>query len=160
MRSSRFAVAVHVLTLALVARHELAGEALTSERMAASVATNPVVIRRILGALREAGLVTSQPGPGGGWRLAPGREGVTLLDVYRAVDGGRIFSLPHRPPSEACPVGRQMGQALENVFREAEAAMEGRLAEVTMAEVVATVLDACDREGPGSCRGGPAMVSL
>ena len=67
MISSRSAVAVHLLTL--LAMFE-GGEPLPSGYMADSVNTNAVVVRRILGALREAGLVRSQEGSGGGWYLA------------------------------------------------------------------------------------------
>ena len=63
--STRFAVAVHTLTLILQGQ----GEPVTSEAIAGSVNTNPVVIRRVLGALRGADLVLSQGGNGGGWRL-------------------------------------------------------------------------------------------
>lgn len=138
--SSRFAVAVHILTLAMLARGDAEDGCVTSERMARSVCTHPVVIRRILGSLRQAGLVTSQPGPGGGWRLTRSPERITLLEVYRAVETEPLFAMHHNPPNAACMVGRQMPHALEHVFREAEAAMEQKLAEVTMAEVVDDVV--------------------
>ena len=146
--SSRFAVAVHILTLAMLARSEAEGGLVTSARMADSVNTNPVVVRRILGALRNAGLVTSQPGPHGGWRLARPPEQMTLLDVYRALEEDPIFALHHNPPSPPCVVGRHMGSVLGAVFREAESAMERTLAEVTVAEVIDEVVEkfaACRR---------------
>ena len=146
--SSRFAVAIHIMTLAMLARSETKGDLVTSERMADSVNTNPVVIRRILGALRNAGLVVSQPGPHGGWRLARPPEQMTLLDVYRAVEDEPLFGMHHNPPSPSCVVGRHMGSVLGNVFREAETAMERKLAEVTVAEVIDEVVDrfaACRR---------------
>ena len=146
--SSRFAVAVHILTLAMLARSEAGEELVTSERMADSVDTNPVVIRRILGSLRKAGLVVSQPGPHGGWRLARPPEQMTLLDVYRALEDEPIFALHHHPPSPSCIVGRHMPSVLGNVFREAESAMERKLAEFTVAEVIDEVvakLAACRR---------------
>ena len=77
MISSRVAVAVHVLAYLAWKRHEAA----TSERIAASVNTNPVVVRRIVGALRNAGMVTVQPGVGGGAQLARTPRDITLLEV-------------------------------------------------------------------------------
>lgn len=139
--SSRFAVAVHILTLAQVACGESVGELVTSDRMAESVNTNPVVIRRIMGSLREAGLVVSQPGPGGGWRLARTPEQITLLDIFRAVEGEPRLAFPVRPPSDDCPIGSNMQRVLERHFHEAESAMEARLREVTMADVLSEVLD-------------------
>lgn len=137
--NSRFAVAIHVLALAKVAGGTAHGEAITSEQMAESVNTNPVVVRRILGSLREAGLVSSQPGPGGGWRLTRPADEITLADVYRGLTLEPVFALPRSLPSESCPVGKQLPRILEQCFREAEAAMERRLAQVTLTDVIQAV---------------------
>jgi Rrf2 family protein len=137
--NSRFAVAVHVLGLAMVASGEMHGQAVTSERLAGIVNTNPVVVRRILGALREAGLVTSQPGPGGGWKLTRDAAAITLCDVYKAVDGESMLALPQRPPSEYCPFGVGLPRVLTECFQEAQTAMEERLSQVTIADVLEAV---------------------
>lgn len=110
-----------------------------SEGVASSVNTNPVVIRRILCALGRAGLVTSQTGSSGGSRLArrPGR--ITLLEVYRAVEGGGIFSLHRQPPSRHCPVGMHIETVLEDVFEEAHTAVERVLAKITIEQVLQKV---------------------
>ena len=138
--NSRFAVAIHVLALARVARAGALGLPVTSEQMAESVNTNPVVIRRILGALREAGLVASQPGPGGGWRLLRRPDDISLRDVYRAVEAEPLFALPRREPNAGCAIGKQLPAVLEGWFRAAEAALEDRLGQVTLADVIASVL--------------------
>ena len=117
---------------------EAAGTAITSERMAESVRAHPVHVRRVLGALREAGLVASQPGPGGGWRLTRSPEAITLRDIYRAVEHEPLFGLPkHR--SQDCPVGRCLPGVLATCFADAEAALEERLAQVTVADVIGAV---------------------
>ena len=130
--NSRFAFANHILTLLACAEHE----PITSAFIASSVNTNPVVIRRLLGCLREAGLVTSQPGTGGGWRLLRAPAAISLREVYRAVDDEPLFALHHRAPNSDCPVGRSIQQALTGVFREAEFALERKLADLTIADVV------------------------
>src|SRR5437763_13957245 len=109
--SSRFAVAVHALTL-------LGSEdgPLTSEFIAGSVNTNPVVIRRVLAALRTAKLVASKGGASGGWRLTRAPSAITLRDVYRAVEGPSLFALPEQPPNPACPVGSTIQAALTREF--------------------------------------------
>jgi DNA-binding IscR family transcriptional regulator len=99
--SSRFAVAVHVLTLMAWADEE----SLKSEQVAESVNTNPVVIRRMLCELAESNLVISQTGAFGGSRLAREPEQITLLDIYHAVENPGVFSLHRHPPSPRCPVG-------------------------------------------------------
>jgi Rrf2 family protein len=140
--SGRFAVAVHLLTLVALACDEDEGECLASERMAESVGTNPVVVRRILGFLREAGLVESHSGPGGGWRLARPPEAMTLLDVYRALGEEPVLATRQAPPHPCCPVGPRMRGVLAPIFRKAEAALERELAEVTVGEVLEAVLAA------------------
>jgi Rrf2 family protein len=142
--NSRFVVAIHALGLAMIARSQDAGEAITSERMAERVNTNPVVVRRCLGALREAGLVTSQPGPGGGWRLTRPPEEITLRDVYRAVEHEPFFPFP-KHPSPDCSFGQCLPGVLATCLREAEAALEERLAQVTIADVVEAVRALTDR---------------
>ncbi|AWM31697.1 Rrf2 family transcriptional regulator [Hymenobacter nivis] len=133
--SSRFSVAVHVL--ALLANQDPAA-LLTSGRMAGSVNTNPVVIRRILGQLKKAGLVEVRAAAGGTFlRCAP--AGISLLDVYRAVEvvaEGKLFHV-HEGPNPRCPVGRNIQAALDATLVRAQAALERELAHVTLAQVVA-----------------------
>jgi Rrf2 family protein len=140
--SSRFAVAVHVLAYMTWRR----SEPVTSERVAASVNTNPVVVRRILGALRNAGMVTAQPGVGGGAQLAREPERITLLDVYRAVEGDELFALHAQQPCRQCDVGGNIQGVLQGVFQRASAAMEAELDRVTIREVFESVAERVRRE--------------
>lgn len=131
--NSRFAVAVHVLTLLAWAGED---QPLKSERVAASVNTNPVVIRRILCALARAGLVVSQSGACGGSRLARAPEQITLLEVYQAVEAREAFALhPHRP-DHGCPVGKGIGGILADLLHEVDASIERVLAQVTIDKVL------------------------
>jgi len=160
--NSRFAVAIHVLALARVARGDALGMPVTSEQMAESVNTNPVVIRRILGALREAGLVASQSGPGGGWRLLRRPDDISLRDVYKAVEAEPLFALPRREPSAGCAIGKQLPAVLERCFRNAEAALEEQLDQVTLADVIASALasGACTHDCADSPKTGVEFVGL
>src|SRR5437762_11026773 len=108
--NSRFAVAVHVLTLMAWSDEE----SLKSDQIAVSVNTNPVVIRRMLCELAEDKLVVSQTGSTGGSRLAREPEQITLLDVYRAVECAGGFSLHPKSPSHRCPVGASISAVLED----------------------------------------------
>jgi len=147
MISSRVAVAVHVLAYMAWKR----SEAQTSERIAASVNTNPVVVRRLMGALRNAGMVSVQPGVGGGATLQRDPGDITLLDVYRAVeDREEIFALPAAPPARDCNVGGHIVDVLRPIFCQAHRAMAGVLAEVTIADVGEMVRS---RAGAGGCCG-------
>jgi Rrf2 family protein len=140
--SSRFAVAVHVLSLLALQD----GEPVTSDYVASSVKTNPVVIRRLLGLLRRKGLVRIQPGPRGGARLVRPAAKILLADVYRAVEDGQVLGLHKNPPNARCPVGRHIGGVLSRVFGEAEAALEATLRRRTLEDVVGGVRECADRE--------------
>src|SRR6476469_2221875 len=103
--STRMPVAVHILTLLA---HEK-GQALTSDYIAGSVNTNPVVIRRMLGLLSRAGLVSSTAGAGGGTSLARTAERSTMAHVFKAVEpDGQLFGSPRSDPDPLCPVGRSV----------------------------------------------------
>lgn len=136
--SSRFAVGVHILTLLAQSQ----GKPVTSEWMAGSASTNPAVVRKLLGMLAKAGLTTSQLGVGGGALLARSPEAITLLDVYRAVEEGTLFSLHHEQPNPACPVGCNIQSALRGTMTRAQRALEEELASQTIAGVLNDVLAA------------------
>ncbi|MCI0396534.1 MAG: Rrf2 family transcriptional regulator [Chloroflexi bacterium] len=132
--SSRFAVAVHTLALLTLEKRPL-----PSTYIAGSVNTNPVVIRRILGALNEAGLVNTLLGSEGGAELARPAEEITLLQVYRATEKGDLFSLHPNTPNPLCQCGSNIQPVLSAVFYRAERAMEGVLARTTIADVVQAI---------------------
>lgn len=132
--NSQFAVGIHLLTLLALTPDE----SLTSEFMAASVNTNPVFIRRILGRLADAGLVVSQPGVGGGWRLARNPQTMSLLEVYQAVEDGHLLGMHHSDPNPECLIGRNIQRTLTIYFDEAQRAFEERLGQQTVAQVLET----------------------
>lgn len=136
MVNCRFTVAIHVLCL-LAAQHP---RTLTSEFIAGSVNTNPVVIRRILGLLRKAGLVRSQPGVSGGWGLVAKPESITLGALYQIVRPGTVFAMHSQQPNVLCPVGRNIQRGLRLHFQKAQAAMEAELDRITIADVLEDVL--------------------
>ena len=138
--SSRFAVAIHILTLMAAA----GDEPLKSEFVACSVNTNAVVIRRILCALARARLVTSQTGAAGGSRLARRASHITLLDVYRAVEAREVFALHRQPPKASCPVGGNIQAVLENVLEDVEEAVEQVLGKITIKMILQNVRPASD----------------
>jgi Rrf2 family protein len=149
--SSRFAGAVHVLTLLELS----GGEPVTSECVAASVNTNPAVVRRLLSSRARAGLVASRLGAGGGARLARPAAQITLCDVYHAVEERDVFAMHHSPPNPRCPVGREIQGVLERTTHAAERAMEAELGRRTVADVVRDV-----RARGRSSRATPARVGV
>jgi DNA-binding IscR family transcriptional regulator len=135
--SSRFSVGIHILALLEINKEGVN----TSEFIAASVKTNPAVIRKITGMLKKAGLVKVQPGIAGA-KLARDISEITLLDVYRAVDAVQengLFSL-HDQPNPECPVGRNIQGSIETLFFAAQRALEEELESKTIKEVVEDIL--------------------
>lgn len=136
--NSRFAVAVHILT-SLAFRD---GKALSSSHLAASVKTNPVVIRRLLIQLRKAGLIHSLPGKAGGAQLARRADAITLWDVYCAVEGGSPFAIPDKTENKSCPVSCAMKKMLSSVLAETERAMSKSMESMRISDLLAQVPEA------------------
>ena len=137
-KNCRFAVAVHVAVLLAMAGEKSA----TSEWLAGSVNTNPVVVRRILSALAKAGLVQSSRGIKGGSVLSKAPRMISLLEINRAVDEEEPPSLHHQQPNQACPVGRGIQPVLTQVLGQASQASDAVLAGITLADVVKSVVEA------------------
>lgn len=135
--SSRLTVAVHILTL--LAHGSAEGAPVTSDYLAGSVNTNPVVVRRLLALLRQARLVRSQGGPGGGWSLVVPPARITLRDVFRAVERDPIFPLHASTPNPRCPVGRTIQGVLGDRYEAARRAVEHDLARTSIADLVQEV---------------------
>lgn len=129
--STRFAVAVHILAIMAVSD----GRPARSEDLAYSANTGSVVIRSLLSRLSEAGLTRSQLGAGGGTLLAKPAGQIRLLDVYDAVEDTEIFSLHRTPPSENCPVGRNIQAAMRPALERARKALEHELGIVSIEDV-------------------------
>ncbi len=97
--------------------------------------TNPVVVRRTMAGLRDAGYVRSDKGHGGGWVIACDLERVSLLDVHRAVGGPRLFAIGNEHSNPDCAVEQVVNAAVEDALRDAEALLVERLARVSLAEL-------------------------
>lgn len=130
-------MAVHVLTM-LASNCD---ERVKSGYLAKSVNTNAVVIRRLLCDLHDAGMVVSRTGYSGGTCLTKDPGEISLLDVYRAVSHGEVFSLHRQKPDQDCPVGRNIESVLCNLQKEIDSAIEERLGSYTLKDVMDMVRD-------------------
>lgn len=134
-RSTRFSVALHVL--AHLARSR---EPRTSEDLAACVETNPVVVRRTLAGLREAAIVTSSRGTGGGWLLARDAADITLRDVYAALGERLLRGIDVAGSRGArCRIQRAVAGTLDAFLDDAETLLAARLDSITLASLAAQV---------------------
>jgi DNA-binding IscR family transcriptional regulator len=140
--SCRFAFAIHVLAV-LAYRDNGGGDdkrgksgGACSDTLAGSVNTNPVVIRRLLSQLRNAGLVETHKGMRGGAVLGLAPEAITLDAVYRAVERRPSFAAERPLPDQGCPVGAGITRVLDEVFASAQAALEAALKRCTLGDVL------------------------
>ena len=132
--SSRFTIAVHMMTCMEMFKEEYK---VTSDFLAPSINVNPVIIRRILAQLRDAGLIEVKRGTGGAAVIKPLNE-ITFLDVYRAVEcieDNTLFHF-HENPNSDCPVGRNIHNILDDKLQRVQEAMERELKSITLADVM------------------------
>lgn len=127
---SRLSSVLHVL----LHMAEMARPA-TSETLAKFLNTNPVVIRRVMAGLREAKLVRSEKGYGGGWSLACDLSTTTLRDVYDALGAPAFFAVGNRCDQPQCLVEQVVNASLDGALKDAEALLIARLANVTLADL-------------------------
>lgn len=131
--SSRFTIAVHMLLCMDIFQEEYK---VTSDFMAFSIGVNPVIIRKLLSQLKDAGLAEVKRGPGGAVPAKPLEE-ITFLDIYRAVDciGENTLFHFHENPNPDCPVGKNIHRALDGRLIQVQEAMEKELGAITLAMV-------------------------
>lgn len=131
--SSRFTLAVHIFACIDTFKDEYK---VTSDFLAGSTNVNPVIVRKILGQLKAAGLVEVARGSGGASIPRPLSE-ITFLDIYRAVEcieSGELFHF-HDKPNPGCPVGKNIHNVLDDKLRRVQDAMEKELASITLEDV-------------------------
>ena len=134
--SSRFTIAIHVLTCIQVFKDEYP---VNSEFIAKSVGVNPVIIRNIFGQLKKAELISVQRGGNGGVSLLKPADEITLYDVYRAVElieDEELFHF-HENPDANCPVGKNIHYVMDGRLKKIQGAMEAEMASMTIADVIA-----------------------
>lgn len=131
--SSRFTLAVHIFMCIDTFQNEYK---VTSDFLANSTNVNPVIIRKILGQLKKAGLVEVTRGTGG-TKITRPLDQITFLDIYNAVEcigNGELFHF-HENPNMQCPVGSHIHEALDDKLLSVQAAMERELQAITLKDV-------------------------
>ena len=131
--SSRFTVALHIFTCVDTFKDEYK---ITSDFLAGSINTNPVIIRKILTQLKNAGLITVARGTGGIEFTRPLKE-ITFYDIYEAIEpieNGELFNF-HENPNPKCPVGRNIHTLLDDKLKTIQLAMENEMKKYSVADL-------------------------
>lgn len=131
--STKFTIAIHILAAA-----EFFGkdEKITSDLLASSIGSNPVIIRNIMSDLKNAGLIATKRGPGG-IEIAKPLDQISFYDVYEAVEKNKteLFNF-HDNPNQECPVGRNIHAALDETLLKAQKDFENDLKNYKLSDVV------------------------
>jgi Rrf2 family protein len=133
--NQQFTFAVHIMTALACSP----GQLLDSATLAASVNTNPVVVRRLLLALRRAGLVETYAGKHGGVCLRGKPDKISLGDIYAAVEPRPVISINERKASRRCDVSCQMKGIMGSVAESTEQAVRKHLRGITLAQLARKV---------------------
>ena len=142
--TSKFTAAVHILACIDIFGGQMR---VTSDFLSGSTGVNAVIVRNVLGQLRNAGIVETRQGSGGA-HLAKALDEITLYDIYKAVDcvdDEGLFHF-HENPNAECPVGRNIHKAMDNRLQTAQAALENELKSTTLAQVVSDTRKLIDEE--------------
>ncbi|MCF3107766.1 Rrf2 family transcriptional regulator [Niabella sp. CC-SYL272] len=131
MINGRFATVIHILTL--LGREE--GE-VASSYIAGSININPVLVRKEISALRDAGFVVTQEGKNGGSRLAMSPSKIRLSDLYKVVYQEGLFAHSKNLPNQHCAVGRRISSIMDDLNAEAEQALLKKLHSITIRDLL------------------------
>lgn len=130
--SSRLTIATHILLCIETFKNDYK---VTSNFLAGSINTNPVIVRNILGLLSSAGIVEIKAGVGGA-SLAKSPNEITLLDIFKAVEKDESLFHFHENPNPQCPVGRTVHSVMDGKLDNIQSAMENEMAKITLKQLV------------------------
>lgn len=130
--SSRLTIATHILLCIETFKDDYK---VTSNFLAGSINTNPVIVRNILGLLSSAGIVEIKAGVGGA-SLAKSPNEITLLEIFKAVEKEESLFHFHENPNPQCPVGRTVHSVLDGRLDNIQSAMENEMAKITLKQLI------------------------
>lgn len=142
--STKFTIAVHLLT---AVAYFSESQKVTSDFLAGSIGSNPVIIRNIMGQLKEAGLIDIKRGPGG-VTLEKKLTDISFLDIYKAVETNseEVLFRFHENPNLLCPIGRTIHKSLDGALEEIQKNFEVELSKWTLADVYENSLEELRKE--------------
>jgi Rrf2 family protein len=134
--NTQFSIAIHLMTgLGYESREKVR----TSSQLALSINTSPSFVRRTLSKLSKAGLVRTATGKSGSCGLAKAAGKISLLEIYKALDVPKIFSIHQYPVQKACPVSCHIHSSAQKVLNKTQKVFEESLAKIRLADVIAEI---------------------
>ncbi len=135
--SSKFTIGVHLLAVIDFLGED---EKVTSNVLAGSIGVNPVIVRNVMGNLKEAGIINISQGRSG-ISLIKTPEQITFYDVYKAVDSVNDDGLFHfhENPNPECPIGKNIHKAMDSKLERVQKCMEDEMRNITIADVMSDI---------------------
>lgn len=134
--STRFSDSIHILAFINIYHGKIP---LTSNNIASSIGTSPVVVRRLMSQLKKAGLLNTVHGAAEP-SLAKEPAAISLYDVFLAVeDNTHLFTIDRKTNPE-CIVGGNIQETLTEVYHQAEVAAEAKLVRTSLQDIIDTIL--------------------
>jgi len=135
--SSKFTIGVHLLAVIDYLGED---EKVTSSVLAGSIGVNPVIVRNVMGNLKEAGLISISQGKSG-ISLTKMPDQITFYDVYKAVDSVNEDGLFHfhENPNPECPIGRNIHKAMDSKLERVQMCMEEEMRKITLTDVMTDI---------------------
>ena len=138
--TSKFTITVHIITAIDYFKDDMK---VTSNFLAGSVGANPVIVRTVMGSLKDAGIIS----------ISQGQSGISLAkgldEIYKAIDpvGEEGLFHFHENPNIECPVGRNIHAALDERLHQIQDKMELEMKSITMADIAADIQKKIEAEG-------------
>lgn len=129
--STKLSDTIHLLSFLCLRE----GKKMTSARIAESVKTNPAYIRQLMSALKKAGLISTVQGQAQA-ALTRSAEQITMLDIYRAVEGDKPLLHLDIHTNPECGVGVNIQLAAGDFYREVQEAAEKKMQEISLQDII------------------------
>lgn len=131
--STRLSDAIHILVLI----HENPLDSLTSTVIANSIHTNPGFVRQLMMALRKHNLIESVTGHAKP-TLTKAPCDITLLEVYKAIEGDKPLLHLDSHTNPACGVGVNIQLSLRSYYDEVQQCAEDKMQQITLHDIIDT----------------------
>lgn len=129
MNNLRFATLIHILVLV----DQFKNQIISSDFIAGSINVNPVVVRREIKALKDAGILNSKKGKEGGFFLFKESSEITFGMIYQIIHAGHSFAKQNQT-NPNCPIGLHMNKELDHIFSGVEHTIIDHLNKITLAD--------------------------
>ena len=129
--STKLSDAVHIIALIAINQDS----ALSSSAIATSIKTNPAFVRQIMMKLKKAGLMSSVTGHAKPALSRPAEQ-ITLLDIYKAVEGEKPLLHLDTHTNPDCGVGINIQLALQDYYQEVQSAAENRMKGINLQNII------------------------